>query len=154
MTSSLRQALHAEDVSETELVRLRDGSPVTVRPATAADEPALHSFLTGLCLEARRLRFFSGAANMRSAAHLAADVCEERFGLVVHDEMGLLVAHALYIQLDCARAEVAVEVADHLHDRGLGTILIERLALVAQREPASHISLRSEPAKLDAHTNA
>ncbi|HYB24775.1 MAG TPA: GNAT family N-acetyltransferase, partial [Solirubrobacteraceae bacterium] len=29
-------------------------------------------------------------------------------------------------------AEVALEVADHLHDRGLGTILIERLALTAE----------------------
>ncbi len=39
-----------------------------------------------------------------------------------------MVAHALYIQLDGTRAEVAVEVADHLHGRGFGTILIEQLA--------------------------
>jgi GNAT superfamily N-acetyltransferase len=30
-------------------------------------------------------------------------------------------------------AEVAVEIADHLHGRGLGTLLIERLAAVAER---------------------
>jgi len=34
---------------------------------------------------------------------------------------------------DPTRAEVAVEVADHLHGRGLGTILIERLAAVAEQ---------------------
>jgi acetate---CoA ligase (ADP-forming) len=134
-------ALPDEDVSEIgeiELVRLRDGSPVTLRPATTADEPALRSFLAGLCPEARRLRFFSGAADMSSAAHLAAELCEGRFGLVAHDETGALVAHALYIQLDDTRAEVAVEVADHLHDRGLGTILIERLATVAERDGVTH----------------
>ncbi len=36
------------------------------------------------------------------------------------------------MKLDEQRAEVAVEVADHLHGRGLGTILIERLAAVAE----------------------
>jgi GNAT superfamily N-acetyltransferase len=121
------------DVDEPELVRLRGGLLVTLRPTTAADEPALRSFLAGLCLEARRLRFFSGAVDFSCAACLAADTSVGRFGLVAHDEMGMLVAHALYIQLDGTRAEVAVEVADHLHDRGLGTVLIERLGAVAER---------------------
>lgn len=120
-------------VGEPELVQLRDGSPVTLRPTTAADEPALRSFLAGLCLEARRLRFFSGAVDIGCAAHLAADTSPGRFGLVAHDELGVLVAHALYIELGGTRAEVAVEVADHLHNRGLGTILIERLGVIAER---------------------
>lgn len=128
------QALSAiADVGEPELVRLRDGSLVTLRPTTAADEPALRSFLARLCPEARRLRFFSGAVNLSSAAHLSTDTSAGRFGLAAHDELGALVAHAVYIQLDRTRAEVAVEVADHLHDRGLGTILIERLGTVAER---------------------
>jgi L-amino acid N-acyltransferase YncA len=121
------------DVSEPELVRLRNGSLVALRPTTAADEPALREFLAELCLEAQRLRFFSAAVDLSRAAHLAADTSAGRFGLVAHDEMGALVAHALYIQLDGTRAEVVVEVADHLHDRGLGTILIERLGVVAER---------------------
>lgn len=124
--------------SLSELVRLRDGSHVTLRAATAADEPALRSFLAGLCPEAKRLRFFSGAVNLGGAARAAADTSARRFGLVAHDEAGALVAHALYIQLDRTRAEVAVEVADHLHDRGLGTILIERLAVVAERHGITH----------------
>ena len=123
-----------DDPSVVELVRLRDGSRVTVRPATAADEPALRTFLMGLCLEARRLRFFSGAVDISSAAHLAATTDTSRYGLVAHDEEAVLVGHATYVQLeDDTRAEVAVEVADHLHGRGLGTILIERLAIVAEQ---------------------
>jgi GNAT superfamily N-acetyltransferase len=116
-----------------ETVGLRDGSSVTIRPATAEDEPALRSFLSGLCLEARRLRFFSGAPNIASAAHLASAVDAKHYGLIAHDEVGAVVGHATYVQLEETRAEVAVEVADHLHGRGLGTILIERLAATAER---------------------
>jgi GNAT superfamily N-acetyltransferase len=127
-----------DDPSGVELVCLRDGSRVTVRPATAADEPALRSFLMGLCLEARRLRFFSGAVDISSAAHLVATTDTRHYGLVAHDEEGVLVGHATYVQLDETRAEVAVEVADHLHGRGLGTILIERLAIVAEQHGITH----------------
>jgi GNAT superfamily N-acetyltransferase len=67
----------------------------------------------------------------------AADV--EHYGLLAHDELGVLVGHAIYVTLeDPTRAEVAVEVADHLHDRGLGTILIERLAAVAETRGITH----------------
>ncbi len=123
---------------ETELVRLRDGSEVTLRPAIAEDEAALHRFLSGLCLEARRMRFFSAAANIDSAAHWASAAGPDRYGLIAQDAAGAIVGHATYVQLDSthdrpARAEVAVEVADHLHGQGLGTILIERLAAVAEQ---------------------
>ncbi len=122
-----------EGRSEAEFVVLRDGSSVTIRPVSNEDEPALRSFLDGLCLEARRLRFFTGAANIASAAHLAAITDASHYGLVAHDEMGVLVGHAIYVQLDETYAEVAVEVADRLHGRGLGTVLIERLAIVAEQ---------------------
>jgi GNAT superfamily N-acetyltransferase len=115
-----------------ELVRLRDGSSVTVRPAGAFDEPALRSFLRGLSSEARRLRFFTGAADMDGAAHLAAATGADRYGLIARDDRGVAVGHAIYVQLDDTRAEVAVEVADELYGRGLGTILIARLAAVAE----------------------
>ena len=117
---------------------MRDGSSVTIRRASARDEPALRSFLEGLCLEARRLRFFTGAANIAGRAHWAAATDAERCGLIAHDETGVLVGHAAYIQLDETRAEVAVEVADHLHGRGLGTILIERLAMIAEQRGITH----------------
>jgi GNAT superfamily N-acetyltransferase len=123
----------AGDPGGAEIVRLRDRSSVTVRPANPRDEPALEAFLSELCLEARRLRFFSEGADMTLAAHLVAAAGAGRFGLVVHDEAGLLVGHAVCIQMDDARAEVAVEVADRMHGLGLGTILIERLAAVAEQ---------------------
>jgi GNAT superfamily N-acetyltransferase len=124
--------------SKAEVVALRDGSLVAIRPASTEDEPALRSFLEGLCPEARRLRFFSGAADLTFAAHLMAVTDERHYGLLAHDDLGVLVGHATYVQLDPAHAEVAVEVADHLHGRGLGTVLVERLAVVAERRGITH----------------
>jgi GNAT superfamily N-acetyltransferase len=123
---------------QPELVRLRDGSLVTIRPVREGDQTLLRVFLSGLCAEARRLRFFSGAIDTAKAAQWAAGTDTRRFGLVAHDETGMIVGHAVYIVLVRARAEVAVEVADHLHGRGLGTILIERLALVAEERGITH----------------
>lgn len=123
---------------ERELVRLRDGSFVTIRLTGAQDEPALRDFLTGLGLEARRLRFFTGAANIAVAAHIVAATGAKHCGVIAHDEAGTVVGHATYVQLEDARAEVAVEVADHLHGRGLGTILIERLANLAEGRGITH----------------
>jgi RimJ/RimL family protein N-acetyltransferase len=97
------------------------------------DEAQLRSFLMGLCPEARRLRFFTQAADLDRATRWAADTAPDRCGLLAHDEAGALVAHAVYARLDETRAEVAVEVADHLHGRGLGTILVARLAAIAER---------------------
>jgi hypothetical protein len=128
----------AVDPIALELLRLRDGSSVSVRASTAQDEPALLVLLSGLCLEARRLRFFTGAADVTYAAHLAASIGADRHGLIAHDEAGLTVGHATYVQLDRTHAEVALEVADRLHGCGLGTLLIEQLAVVAEQCGITH----------------
>lgn len=112
---------------------LGDGSQVTVRAATASDEPALLAFLSALCLETRRLRFFTGGADIAGAAHQDAATGADRCGLIAYDQNGVVVGHVMCVELDAERAEIAVEVADHLHGRGLGTILIARLARIAER---------------------
>jgi GNAT superfamily N-acetyltransferase len=124
--------------TEPEFVRLRDGSLVDIRAVDADDETELWRFLSDLCLEARRLRFFSGAVDIHKAAHWAADPATDGLGLVAHDEFGTIVGHASYVRLQDGRAEVAVEVADHLHGRGLGTVLIERLAAIAESRGVTH----------------
>jgi GNAT superfamily N-acetyltransferase len=118
--------------------RLRDGTTVLISHAGAEHEPALRSFLAELCPEARRLRFFSIAIDIDRAAHLASDTGAGRRGLIARDERGVIVGHATYAPMGPGRAEVAVEVADHLHGRGLGTILIERLAAVAETRGITH----------------
>jgi GNAT superfamily N-acetyltransferase len=115
------------------MTRLLDGTSVTIRPVTAQDERALRSFLSRLCLESQRLRFFTGAANIDAAAHVAAATGADRYGLIAVDRAGSFVGHAIYVRLDQTRAEVAIEVADRLCGRGLGTILIQQLAAVAEK---------------------
>jgi RimJ/RimL family protein N-acetyltransferase len=124
---------HTGSPSSLELVTLRDGSRLSLRAAAAVDEPALLAFLGALCLEARRLRFFSAAIDVDKAAHWAAATGAGRYGLIAEDDDGSIVGHAAYVELDHTRAEVAVEIADDLHGQGLGTILIERLACAAER---------------------
>jgi GNAT superfamily N-acetyltransferase len=114
------------------LTLLRDGSPVTVREVQASDEAPLRAFLHGLCAEARRLRY-CGVVDPDRAAHWAAEISGGRCGLLAHDERGAIVGHAVFVVLDGTHAEVAIEVADDLHGCGLGTILIERLAIVAEQ---------------------
>ena len=128
----------AANLSKPQLVRLRDGSNVTVRRAGPRDEAALRSFLSGLCLEAKRLRFFTGAADMNYAARLGVAADAAHYGLVAHDEAGVLVGHVTYVKLNETHAEVAVEVADHLHGHGLGTLLVEMLAAAAEQRGITH----------------
>ena len=131
-------AAPANGQSAPELVTLRDGSSVTVRAAGPGDEAPLLAFLMDLCASSLRLRFFTAGANVADAAHWAACTPADRYGLLAHDETGVLVAHAVYVKLDEVRAEVAVEVADHLHGRGLGTILMQRIGTVAQERGITH----------------
>lgn len=113
-------------------VRLRNGALVEVRPASDADLPALQRFLDGLSLEARRFRFFTGGVDAGRMAGTIGSEGPDRFGLVALAGAAV-VGHALCIELDEGRAELAVEVADDLHGQGLGTILLERLAQEAER---------------------
>jgi GNAT superfamily N-acetyltransferase len=111
---------------------LRDGETVTVCLAVRSDEALLGQFLGGLGLDARRLRFFTAAADIGGLARYFAAEARGRFGLVALDETGAIVGHALCAETRTGRAEVGVEVADRLHGQGLGTILVERLAELAE----------------------
>lgn len=110
---------------------LRDGSTVHLRPVRGEDEDALLAFLDRLGVNSRRMRFFTGAADLRGAAHWAAAASAEG-GVVACEESGEIVGHAAYAPLEDDSAEVAVEVADRLQGLGLGTILVERLAELAE----------------------
>ena len=69
-------------IDRPQLVRLRDGSRVTVRAATVGDEPALRTLLGGMRPETQRMRFFTGAVDVGSAARLASVTGEGRFAVV------------------------------------------------------------------------
>ena len=119
---------------ETDVV-LRDGSTVHVSPAKPADAPAVRLLLKGLSDRSRWLRFFSAFPNLAKAARWATEVDNDRrYGLVARTERdGRMVGHA---GLERAserpeRAEVALEIADAMQGKGLGTVLLCRLAEAA-----------------------
>lgn len=122
----------SDDAREVD-VALRDGSTVRVRPVRGGDLPALRAFLGALPRDDRRLRWFSGAANLDAAARWSADVDgHERDGVVATTGDGRIVGHAAWARLDATRAEVAFEVAHELQGRGLATILLAHLAFSAR----------------------
>lgn len=133
------------ELAEPIALSLRDGSTVTIRPSSERDERALREFLAGLCLDARRLRFFSGGIDVSQAAHLSATTGIDRIGLLALNELSEPIGHAVCIETRPGRGEVAVEVADCLHGLGLGTILVERLAVVAERHGITTFSAQVLP---------
>ncbi|MEA2428339.1 MAG: hypothetical protein QOF37_1967 [Thermoleophilaceae bacterium] len=93
----------------------------------------MRTFLAGLSDESRRLRYFSGAANVDWAAAAAVAVdAPSSYGLVATRGDGRVVAHACYASSGGERAELAFAVADELHGMGIATILLAHLAEAAE----------------------
>jgi hypothetical protein len=115
-------------------LNLSNGLPVSIRTVTSEDEASILAFLAGLSIGSRRLRFFSAAVDLRAEAHRgAAGDDSDHHGLVALAPGRDVVGHAIYVRAPGSeRAEVAVEVVDDLHRMGLATMLLARLAQIAQ----------------------
>ena len=116
---------------ETDVV-LQDGSTVHVSPAKPADASAVRLLLKGLSDRSRWLRYFSAVPNLAKAARWATEVDNgRRYGLVATTEGdGRIVGHAGLERASDRpeRAEIALEIADAMQGKGLGTALLCRLA--------------------------
>ncbi|MEU5878694.1 GNAT family N-acetyltransferase [Spirillospora sp. NPDC047279] len=113
---------------------LTDGAQVEIRPLAAGDREVVVALHRGLSEESLYLRFF--ALNRRMADQVAERVCREpgpdhaAFGAWFR---GGLIGIAEYESLGSdGLAEVAMAVADHMHHRGVGTLLLEHLASLAR----------------------
>ena len=117
---------------------LRDGTTAAIRPAEPADAAMMQDFVDRLSAEARRHRFFSESAPSGAFVATLCDSCTPcaQFTLVVTRMWkGALriIAAGSYWAKNERMAEVAMAVDDEFHGKGLGTLLLERLALVAIR---------------------
>ena len=119
---------------------LRDGSTADLRPVQASDKALLTAFLARMSKEGRNRRFF-GEVSPESGAEqlLKGGDPAERLSLIVlsgSSDDATIIAHGTYIRdaPDADAAEVAFIVDDSAQGKGLGTLLLERLALVAARE--------------------
>jgi acyl-CoA synthetase (NDP forming)/GNAT superfamily N-acetyltransferase len=115
-------------------VALRDGSTVRVREVQPGDVGGLRELLAGMSENSRWLRFLSSGVDLDRAAATAAET-EHGLSLVVTaGAPERIVAHAMHIKETPTRAEVAFEVADEWHGRGIATILLAHLAGAAARD--------------------
>ncbi|MEK6206613.1 MAG: GNAT family N-acetyltransferase [Chloroflexota bacterium] len=106
---------------------LRDGSIVHLRPADVGDEDAVVGLLRSLSIHSRAMRFATTAVHLPSAARAAV----EQSGVIAFAPDGRCVGHTWYVRTTEHRAEVALVIADSHQRRGLGTILLRKLAEVA-----------------------
>ena len=128
--------------AEAEIVELRDGSRMLVRPIRPEDKPAIAAGFEKLSAESRYRRFFA----------LLTELGEEELEYLTevdhHDHEALIgfdldgrepVGVARFIRnAEPHEAEVAVTVVDHWQGRGAATALLDRLVKRAREEGITH----------------
>ena len=116
---------------------LRDGTYVAVRPQTREDRPLLADFFAGLSPRSRYQRFFTGMPPKLPKRMLDAlsDVDGDRHVGLVAVREGRILGAARYLRRAEAPAvaDIAFTVADEVHGRGLGGLLMRELKAHARR---------------------
>jgi acetyl coenzyme A synthetase (ADP forming)-like protein len=129
--------------TEQDFLTLRDGSTVRVRVAGPGDCEALADFFGRLSPESRWRRFLSLTPPRPELIASLCDCSESRSALTLvatrlQGGQPRIVATGSYLARDRRTAEVALAVADDYQGNGLGTLLLEQLALRAARHGFSH----------------
>lgn len=127
-----------QDSVESGRLILRDGTTAHVRPAGPGDRDAVMAFFDRLSPDSRRRRFLSASPPTPALIASLCDGPDPRTAsslLVTRTEGGepRVVAVGSYLAQGPGTAEVALAVDDALRGRGLGTLLLERLAVLAVR---------------------
>jgi acyl-CoA synthetase (NDP forming)/GNAT superfamily N-acetyltransferase len=127
-----------QDSAESGRLILRDGSTAFIRLSEPGDLGALREFFHQLSPESKRRRFFSTADPAETLLGRQCDSSNPRVQLTlivsrVVEGTSRIIATGSYVARDEASAEVAFAVDDEFQGKGLGGILLERLALLAAR---------------------
>jgi len=134
------QRLHF-DAAYRELARLRDGATVLLRAVARSDKDLLRCGFARLSARSRYLRFLSPKSHLTDAEleELVSLDGVDRFALgaraILADGQegeGLAVARFARLPDRPAAAEAAVTVIDEAQGKGLGTLLLQRLACAAR----------------------
>jgi GNAT superfamily N-acetyltransferase len=127
--------------TEEVIVALLDGATVRLRRLASNDFDDVVSLADSLSDEERYLRFF--AAHPSYVDDWASSLTEPYPGIVALGAYldGRLIGVANYAEgTDAGSAEIAVVVAHHHHDRGVGTALLGELGRVARRQGIRHLT--------------
>lgn len=115
---------------------LSDGTTVCIRPVRPGDHEQLQGLYEEMSGDNLRLRFF--AASRRSATMASARACappRPGYLALMAESKDHVIGLAEYeVGDDAKTAEISVAVADGLHHRGVGTLLVEHLASAARTD--------------------
>ena len=128
----------SQDETESGYLVLRDGTTAMIRTAQREDKDAMQTFMDQLSPESKRHRFFSQGSPPLEVIEALCNSSDPRSSLtliVTRMRVGRpqIIAAGSYLAKDDRTAEVAMAVDDAFHGKGLGTLLLERLALLAIR---------------------
>lgn len=117
---------------------LRDGTTAEIRIAQPRDKTSLKKFFSALSAESKHHRFFGSALPNEDLLKAFCDSSNPRSRLTLivtrlTEGVPRIAATGTYVARDAVTAEVAFAVDDALQGKGLGTLLLERLALLAVR---------------------
>ena len=127
-----------QDSAESGRLILRDGTTATIRLAQPVDHQSMGKFFARLSKDSRWLRFFSVS---EPSVKLIDSFCDDsdprqRLCLIVTRTSGgdsRIIATANYMAHDETTAEIALAVDDAFQGKGIGSLLLERLAVLAVR---------------------
>ncbi|MFF7474641.1 GNAT family N-acetyltransferase [Streptomyces sp. NPDC008092] len=115
---------------------LADGTTVCIRPVTSGDHGRLRDFYDAMSPENLRMRFFG--ASRRSAVMAADRACgpaRPGYRALLAEAQGRVLGLAEYETVGKQHtAEISVAVADGVHHRGVGTLLVEHLVSAARAD--------------------
>lgn len=115
-------------------VVLRDGSTTHIRPIRPEDADALQAFHVAQSEQSIFLRFFAALERLpdRDLARFTQVDHRDRVALVAVTQDDAIIGVARYDKVGPDEAEVAFNIADAHHGRGLGSVLLEHLAAAAR----------------------
>jgi acyl-CoA synthetase (NDP forming)/RimJ/RimL family protein N-acetyltransferase len=113
-------------------VVLRDGSVAHLRPITPADEDAVHRFHGRQSDESIYMRFFAPLRQLsdRDVKRFTNVDYRNRVALVA-TVRGEIIGIGRYDRITPTTAEVAFNISDSYQGRGIGSVLLEHLAVIA-----------------------
>ncbi|HYT53146.1 MAG TPA: GNAT family N-acetyltransferase [Verrucomicrobiae bacterium] len=128
--------LPQQDSPESGRLILRDGTTATIQVTKFEDQEAMTKFFASLSDESKSRRFFSLVPPPRKLIDFFCDSSNPRKQLTLivtrlSERRPRVIATGTYVALDETTAEVAMAVDDNFQGKGIGTLLLERLALLA-----------------------
>ncbi|MDO9410895.1 GNAT family N-acetyltransferase [Patulibacter sp.] len=139
------------DLVGTSRHTLSTGEPVLVRDVVPGDEARLLGLLEHVTGDSRWFRFFTGGADIHKAAAIEARGDGDRGPgvLVLSGDGATVLGHGMCVDAGGGEAEVAFEVADGHHRRGVGGIMLQHLLVRARADGFTGVVAEVLPSNRD-----